>query len=96
MKPVLGVHFLFVTRDSLQKWENEYKKNVVWLRMMIDGFLVNTETIRQILVEDLDRRKVASQFVPHALSDDQRHERVQYTKDIIKTAIEIKTSWIRL
>jgi len=31
MKPVLGVHFLFVTRDSLWEWENEYKKNVVWL-----------------------------------------------------------------
>jgi len=24
--------------------------------------------------------------VPHALSDDQRHERVQYAKDIINTA----------
>ena len=43
-------------------------------------------TIRQILVEDLGKRKVASRFVPHALSDDQRHELVQYTKDIIKTA----------
>ena len=31
MKPGLGVHFVFVTRDSLRKWENEYKKNVVWL-----------------------------------------------------------------
>jgi len=29
---------------------------------------------------------VASQFVPHALSDDQIYERVQYAKDIIKTA----------
>jgi len=37
-------------------------------------------------VEDLGKRKVASRFVPHALSDDQRHERVQYAKDIIRTA----------
>jgi len=37
-------------------------------------------------MEDLGKRKVASQFVPHALSDDQRHEHVQYAKDIIKTA----------
>jgi len=29
MKPGLGVHFLFITRDSLRKCENEYKKNVV-------------------------------------------------------------------
>jgi len=37
-------------------------------------------------VEDLGKRKVASRFVPHELSDDQRHKRVQYAKDIIKTA----------
>jgi len=36
-------------------------------------------------VEDLGKRKVASRFVPHALSDDQRHKRVQYAKDNIKT-----------
>jgi len=53
--------------------------------MMADEFGVNRETIRQILVEDLGKRKVASWFVPHSLSD-QRHERVQYAKDIIKTA----------
>ena len=51
---------------------------------MADEFGVNREKIRQILVEDLGKRKVASRFVPHALSDDQRHERVQYAKDIIK------------
>ena len=49
---------------------------------MADDFGVNRETIRQILVEDLGKRKVASRFVPHALSDDQRYERVQYAKDI--------------
>jgi len=51
---------------------------------MADEFGVNRETIRQILVEDLGKRKVPSQFVPHSLSDDQRHERVQYAKDMIK------------
>jgi len=53
---------------------------------MADEFGINGETIRQILVEDLGKRKVASRFVPRSLSDDQRHERVQYAKDIIKTA----------
>ena len=47
------------------------------VRMMADEFGVNREMIRQILVEDLGKRKVASQFVPHSLSDDQRDERVQ-------------------
>ena len=54
--------------------------------MMAHEFGVNRETIRQILVEELGKRKVASRFVLHALSDDQRHERVQYAKDKIKTA----------
>jgi len=53
--------------------------------MMADEFSVNREKINQILVEDFGKRKVASRFVPHALSDDQRHEVVQYAKDIIKT-----------
>ena len=62
------------------------EERCVSVRMMADEFGVNRGTIRQILVEDLGKRKVASRFVPHALCDDQRHERVQYAKDIIKTA----------
>ena len=58
--------------------------------MMADEFGFNRETICQILVEDLGKRKVASQFVPHALSDEQRYERVQYAKDIIKIACRNK------
>ena len=65
----------------------------VTVRMMADEFGVDREMIRQILVEDLGKRKVTSQFVPHALSDDQRHERVQYAKDIIKTAHRNKNFW---
>ena len=57
---------------------------------MADEFGINGETIRQILVEDLGKRKVASRFVPHALSGDQRHERFQYAKDINKIARRIK------
>jgi len=68
------------------------EERCVTVSMMADEFGVNRETIRQILVEDLGKRKVASRFVPHALSDDQRHERVQYAKDIIKMLVEIKIS----
>jgi len=46
-------------------------------------------TVR-MMADDLGKRKVTSWFVPHALSDDQRHERVQYAKDIIKTACRNK------
>jgi len=66
------------------------EERCVTVRMMADEFGVNRETIRQILVEDLGKRMFASRFVPHALLDDQRHERVQYAKDIIKTACRSK------
>ena len=62
------------------------EESCVTARTMADEFGVYRETIRQILVEDLGKRKVASRFVPHALPDDQRHESVHYAKDIIKTA----------
>jgi len=48
------------------------EEHCVTVRMMADEFGVNREMIRQILVEDLGKRKAASWFVPHALSDDQR------------------------
>ena len=54
--------------------------------MMADEFGVDRESICRILLEELGKRKFASWFVPHALSDDQRHKRVQYAKDIITTA----------
>jgi len=62
------------------------EEHCVTVRIMAHEFGVNRETICQILVQDLGKRKVASWFVPHAMSDDQRHEGVQYAKDIIKTA----------
>ena len=39
-------------------------------------------------MEDLGKRTIASRFVPHALSDDQRHECVQYAIDILKLLVE--------
>jgi len=59
------------------------EESCVTVRVMADEFGVNRETIRRILVEDLGKRKVVSRFVPHALSHDQRHERLQYAKDIV-------------
>jgi len=47
------------------------EERCVTVRMMADEFGVNRETFRQILVEDLSKRTVASRFVPHALSDHQ-------------------------
>ena len=48
------------------------EERCVTVRMMADEFGVSRETIRQIIVEDLGERKVASRLVPHAWSDDQK------------------------
>jgi len=52
--------------------ERIQEERCVTVRMMADEFGVNRETIRQILVEDLGKKMVASQFVLHVLSDYQR------------------------
>ena len=80
-------HPFFVRNEGLiaKVRKQIQEERCVTVRMMADDFGVNRETIHHILVEDLGKRKVASLFVPHELSDDQRHECVQYAKDIIKT-----------
>ena len=50
--------------------ERVQEERCATVRMMADEFGVNRETIRQFLVEDLGKRKVASLFVPRSISDD--------------------------
>jgi len=58
---------------------------------MADEFGVNRGTIRQILVEDLGKRKVASRFVPHCLMI--KDTSVFSTQNIsLKLLVEIKIS----
>ncbi len=66
--------------------EQIQEERCVTVRMMADKIDVNRETIRQILVEALGKREVATRFVLYSLSDDQWQDCVQYAKEIIKTA----------
>ena len=87
MKPGLGRPFSVHNEGLIAKVRKRMQEECcVTVRMMADEFGVNREMILQILVEGFGKRKVASWFVPHVLSVDQRHKRVQYSKDIIKTA----------
>jgi len=56
------------------------EESCVTVRMMADEFGVNREMIRQILVEDLGKRRSLPSLCRMHLSDDQRQERVQYAK----------------
>jgi transposase len=42
------------------------------LRMMLDELNINKETIRQILHEDLRKRKICAKFVSYSLTDEQK------------------------
>jgi hypothetical protein len=42
------------------------------LRMMLDVININKETVRQILHEDLRKRKICAKFVPRSLTDEQK------------------------
>jgi transposase len=41
------------------------------IQMMLDELNISSETIRQILHEDLRKRKISPKFVPHSLTDEQ-------------------------
>jgi hypothetical protein len=43
-------------------------------------------TARRILKEDLGKRKLCASFVPHALTPEQREDRVKSCQDIIVMA----------
>lgn len=56
------------------------------LRMMEEALMINKETIRAILHEDLKKRKVCAKFVPHSLTDEQKSSRFAHCLDVISTA----------
>ena len=80
-----GRPFSVRNEGILAKVRKRQEERCVTVRMMADEFGVNMETIRQILVEDLGKRKVASRFVPHASS-------VFSTQKTLKLLVEINIS----
>jgi len=48
------------------------------LQMIADCFNIGKETVRQIVTEDLGKRKICTRFAPHALTTEQKQERVVY------------------
>jgi transposase len=57
------------------------------LRMMSDELNINKKTIRQILHEDLRKRKICVKFVPHSLTDEQKQRRLTSCQDFIRTCL---------
>ena len=68
-----GCPFSVRKEGLIAKVREQIQERCATVRMMADESGVNREMTRQILEKDLAKRKVASWFVPHSLSDDQRH-----------------------
>jgi len=55
---------------------------------------INRETVRKILTEDLDMRKVCEEMVPLELSKEQRQRRVTIFQDLLERQDDILGSVI--
>ena len=53
------------------------------LQTIADHFNIGNETIRRIVTEHLGKRKICVRFVPHALTRDQKQERIAYYQDLL-------------
>ena len=53
------------------------------LQMIADRLNIGKETVRRIVTEDLGKRKICVRFVPHALTTEQKQERVVYCQDLL-------------
>jgi len=56
------------------------------LRMLADEANIGKDTVRKIVVEDLQKRKICSHFVPHSLTPEQKDQRIEACWDLIATA----------
>ncbi|GLG95308.1 FLJ37770-like protein [Gryllus bimaculatus] len=56
------------------------------IRMLDSELNIDKEVVRQILTQDLRKRKVCSRFVPHCLSDDQKQVQKDSCGELIDNA----------
>ena len=55
------------------------------LRMLAYEVNIGKDTVRRIVVEDLQKRKISSHFVPHSLTPEQKDRRTAACRDLIAT-----------
>jgi len=53
------------------------------LQMIADCLNIGKETVHRIVTEDLGKRKICARFVPHALTTEQKQERIVYCQDLL-------------
>jgi len=53
------------------------------LQVIADRLNISMETVHWIVTEDLEKRKICMRFVPHALTREQKQERVVCCQDLL-------------
>ena len=56
------------------------------LRMLAHKVNIGKDTVRKIVVEDLQKPKICLCFVPHSLTPEQKERRITACRDLIATA----------
>jgi len=51
--------------------------------VIADHLNIGKETVHQIVTIDFGKRKICARFVPHALTKEQKQERVVYCQDLL-------------
>jgi len=59
------------------------------VRSIAEQVNINRETIRKILTEDLDMRKVCAKMVPQELTEEQKHRRVTISQVLLERQNDI-------
>ena len=62
--------------ESVRRLLTEDRRTI--LQMIADRLNIGKETVHQTVTEDLRKRKICMRFVPHALTTEQKPERVVY------------------
>jgi len=53
------------------------------LQVIANRLNIGKETVRRFITEDLGKRMICARFVPHALTTEQKQERVVYCQDLL-------------
>ena len=67
--------------ESVRRLLTEDRRTI--LQMIADGLNIGKETVHRIVTEDLGKRKTCVRFVRHALTTEEKQERVVYCQDLL-------------
>ena len=78
------------TREKIAKVRQIVRKNLrLIVRSIAEQVNIDRETVRKILTEDLDMRKVCAKMVPKELTEEQKQRRVTIFQDLLERQDDI-------